>query len=62
MKRLIFIFCILIAALWHVAERREHAENVILQMSQEAFDDIRDTLGDEANFIQIADYYEQNRH
>lgn len=34
MKRLIFIFCILIAALWHVAERREHAENVILQMSQ----------------------------
>lgn len=61
MKKLIFIFCILIAVLWHVAQRREHAENVILQMSQEEFDKIRDTLGDEANFIQIADYYEQSR-
>lgn len=60
MKKMIFLFCIFLAFLWHAAERREHAEDVVLRMSQEHFDSIKSILGEDANIVKIADYYEQH--
>lgn len=60
MKKLILLFAVLISIAWMAAEKREHAEDVVLKMSYEDYDTIRSILGDDASIIKIAEYYERN--
>ena len=55
MKKLILLFAVLISIAWMAAEKREHAEDVVLKMSYEDYDTIRSILGDEASIIKIAE-------
>lgn len=61
MKKLILLFAVFVVLVWRVADKREHAEDVVLNMSCEEFESIKEILGEDANIIQIAEYYEQNR-
>lgn len=60
MKKMILLFAVFVALAWAAADKREHAEDVILHMSYEDYDSIRSILGDEASIVKIAEYYEQN--
>lgn len=60
MKKLVLLFAVFVALAWAAADKREHAEDVVLKMSYEDFDTIRAILGEDASIIDIAEYYEQN--
>lgn len=60
MKKMILLFAVFIALVWAAADKREHAEDVVLKMSYEEFDSIRAVLGEDASIIEIAEYYEQH--
>lgn len=61
MKKLILLFAVFVALAWRAADKREHAEDVVLNMSCEEFDSIKEILGEDANIIQIAEYYERRK-
>lgn len=61
MKKFVLLFVVFVALVWRAADRREHAEDVVLNMSCEEFDSIKEILGEDANIIEIAEYYEQNK-
>lgn len=60
MKKLILLFAVFVSMAWMAAEKREHAEDVVLRMSYEDYDTIRSILGEDASIIKIAEYYERN--
>lgn len=63
MKRKGFITAAAVAAMFvllGIAGRMDYTEQVVYNMPQEAYDEIRDTLGHDATDFEVAKYYQKN--
>lgn len=59
-RALTAIAIIAVVFLLGIAGRADYTEEVIYHMSQSAYDEIKDTLGEGASEYEIARYYQKN--